>query len=105
MGPVRYTAYLDQSLTELEGAAEYETDQLVVQLVRIQHLTDRIFHFHAKDQLVHEQQEIPKALTTACLETFQIQLDRFRNILPSILKHDCEISLHLNTCRLIRVRC
>jgi hypothetical protein len=91
LGPVRYTAYLDQSLKELEGAAEYETDQLVVQLVRIQHLTDKIFHFHGRDQLVDELHEIPKAPTAVCLETFQMQLDTLRNTLSPNLEHDCEI--------------
>jgi hypothetical protein len=93
LGPVRYTAYLDQSLKELEGTAEYETDQLVVQLVRIQHLTDKIFHFHGRDQLVDELHEIPKAPTAACLETFQMQLDTLRSTLSPNLEHDCEIGL------------
>ena len=76
-----------------------------MQLVRIQHLTDRIFHFHARDQLVYELQEVPKAPTAACLEAFQMQLDELRNTLSSNLKHHCEIGhLHLNTCRLIPVR-
>ncbi|KAK0745548.1 hypothetical protein B0T18DRAFT_367263 [Schizothecium vesticola] len=96
LGPVRYTAYLDQSLKELESAAEYETDQLVVQLVRIQHLTDKIFHFHARDQLIDELHEIPKAPTAVCLETFQMQLDTLRNTLSPNLQHDYVLSCHYN---------
>ncbi len=47
-------------MNELESTAEYETDQLAVQLVRIQHLTEKIFYFHTGDQLVNELPGIPK---------------------------------------------
>lgn len=89
---MRYTKYLDQSLKELEDAAEYETDQLAVQLVRIQHLTDKNFHFHSGDQLVDELQGIPGASAAVCLEAFQMQLDKLRNALTSNLKSDCEMN-------------
>ncbi|KAK3381012.1 hypothetical protein B0H63DRAFT_195525 [Podospora didyma] len=97
LGPVRYTAYLDQSLKELEVAAEYETDQLVVQLVRIQHLTDKILHFHGSDDELpaDELHEIPKTpAVVVCVETFQMQLDKLRNTLSSNLKHDYVLSCH-----------
>ncbi len=90
---MRYTKYLDQSLRELEDAAEYETDQLAVQLVRIQHLADKISYFHCGDQLVDEPQGIPKGSTAVCLEAFQMQLDKLRNALTLDLKSDCEMNL------------
>jgi hypothetical protein len=89
---VRYTKYLDQCLKELEDAAEYETDRLAVQLVRIQHLTNRIFHFHSRDQMVDELPGISEVSATACLEAFQMELDRLRNALPLNLKFDCEMT-------------
>lgn len=83
---------MDQCLKELENSAEYETDQLAVQLVRIQHLTEKIFHFHTRDQLVDELPGIPKASTAMCLEAFQMELDRLQNALPPNLKCDCEMT-------------
>lgn len=90
MGPARYTRYLDQCLQELEGAAEYETDQLAVQLVRIQHLTEKIFHFHTGDQLVNELPGIPKVAAAEYLDAFRAELDRLRNDLPLNLKTNRE---------------
>ncbi len=84
---------MDQCLEELENAAEYETDQLAVQLVRIQHLTEKIFHFHTKDQLVDELPGIPKASAAVYLEAFQMELDRLRNAVPPSLKYDGEMAL------------
>ncbi|RFU30234.1 hypothetical protein B7463_g6102, partial [Scytalidium lignicola] len=95
--PVRYAKYLNQCLQELEDAAEYETDQLAVQLVRIQHLTEKIFYFHSRDQIVDELPGIPTVPTTARLEAFQIELDRLWNALPRSLKSDFILSCHYNS--------
>ncbi len=90
---MRYTKYLDQSLKELEDAAECETDQLVVQLVRIQHLTDNNFHFFNGVHLVDELQGEPKISAAVRLEACQMQLDNLRNALTSNLRSDCEMNL------------
>jgi hypothetical protein len=90
LGPARYTRYLDQCLQELESAAEYETDQLAVQLVRVQHLTEKIFYFHTGDQLVNDMPGIPKATATVYLDAFQAELDKLRNELPPNLKTNRE---------------
>ena len=92
LGPAKYTRYLDQCVTELESAAEYETDQLAVQLVRVQHLTEKIFYFHTGDQLVNELPGIPKATAAVYLEGFQAELDRLRNELPPNLQTNRETS-------------
>jgi hypothetical protein len=94
--PARYTKYLDQCLKELEDAAEYETDQLAVQLVRVQHLTEKIFHFHSRDQMVDELPGIQEASAAVRLEAFQMELDRLQNALPTNLKSDCEMIPCLN---------
>lgn len=80
-------------MQELESAAEYETDQLAAQLVRIQHLTEKIFHFHTGDQLVNELPGIPKAAAAEYLDAFQAELDRLRNELPLNLKTNRETIL------------
>jgi hypothetical protein len=95
--PARYTKYLDQCLKELEDAAEYETDQLAVQLVRIQHLTEKIFHFHNRDQMVDELPGIQEASAAVRLSrAFQMELDGLQNALPTNLKSDCEMIPCLN---------
>ena len=83
---------MDQCLNELEDAGEYKTDQLAVQLVRIQRLTEEICNFHGRDSSVDEPLGSPEASTTARLEAFQVELDRLRNGLPQKLKTDCMIS-------------
>lgn len=87
----RYTKYIDQCLKDLDDAGEYKTDQLVVQLIHIQRLTERIFHFHSGDSLLDKQ---PESSTMACLEAFRVELDSLRNALPLDLRSDCKI-LHV----------
>jgi hypothetical protein len=89
---MRYTKYIDQCLKELDDAAEYETDRLAVQLVRIQHLTNKIFHFHSSDQMMDELPGIPEVSATVRLEAFQMELDRLQNALPPNLKSNCEMN-------------
>jgi hypothetical protein len=88
-----YTQYLDQCLSELEDAGEYETDQLAVQLVRIQRLTEKICQFHSPGSVVDGQLGPPEVSTTRQLEAFQVELDGLRDALPPKLMSDCMISL------------
>ena len=87
----RYTKYLDQCLKDLDDAREYKTDQLAIQLVRIQQLTEKIFHFHSSDSPVDEQLGSPEPSTVARLEAFRVELDSLRNAPPPDLKSDCMI--------------
>ncbi|KAK0706239.1 hypothetical protein B0T26DRAFT_725883 [Lasiosphaeria miniovina] len=97
----KYTKYLDQCLTELEDAGEYKTDQLAVQLVRIQRLTEEICHFHSRGSWMDEQLgDSPEASTTACLEAFRVELDRLRNTLPPKLKSDYLLSCYYHSAHL-----
>ncbi|XMA14497.1 hypothetical protein WAI453_007288 [Rhynchosporium graminicola] len=48
------TKYHEQCLEELEKGHEYESDILLIQLVRIQHLTQRIVDCNNRDQLPDE---------------------------------------------------
>lgn len=95
LGQARYTKYLEQCLKELESAAEYETDQLAVELIRVQHLTEKIFHFHTEDQLVNELPGVPKTTAATYLEAFQTELDRLQNELPPSLKTNRKAILYV----------
>ncbi|PQE09143.1 C6 transcription factor protein [Rutstroemia sp. NJR-2017a WRK4] len=87
----RYTKYMDQCLKDLDYSREHKTDQLVIQLVHIQRLTEKIFYFHCSDSPVDEQLGSPETPTMARLEAFRVELDGLRNALPSNLKSDCMI--------------
>jgi hypothetical protein len=82
---------MDQCLKDLEDAREYKIDPLAIQLIRIQQLTEKIFHFHNSDSLVDEQLGSPEPPTMARLEAFRVELDSLRNALPPDLKSDCMI--------------
>ena len=89
----RYTKQLEQYLECLETEAEYETDQLLVQLIRIQHLTDRIFQFNCRDQLVEDLPGLRPSSAEEHREAFQALLDRFQTWLPAKIKRNCTKSL------------
>ncbi|KAI0127084.1 hypothetical protein BJ170DRAFT_596643 [Xylariales sp. AK1849] len=93
----RYTPYIDQCLRELETAKEYESDLLLVQLVRIQHLADRISQLHSRDRMDDELPGIPRAPVTAYLNAFQTELDRFKAQIPRHLRKNLLLINHFNT--------
>lgn len=81
----RYTKYHDQCLEELESAAEYESDTLLVQLVRIQHLTQRIVDFNKRDQIPDELPGIVQTSASIYQAAFQTELERLKSeLLPSL---------------------
>lgn len=82
---------MDQCLQDLDDAKEYKTDQLAIQLVHIQRLTEKIVHLHSSDSPVDEQLGSPEPSTMARLEAFRVELDSLRNALPPHLKSDCMI--------------
>jgi hypothetical protein len=93
---------MDQCVNDLDDAREYKTDQLAIQLVHIQRLTERIFHFHSSDAPVNEQPYSPGPSTMARLEAFRVELDNFRDALPPHLKSDCKTPNRLRTSPLVR---
>ncbi|KAH6974243.1 hypothetical protein BKA56DRAFT_491135 [Ilyonectria sp. MPI-CAGE-AT-0026] len=92
-----YTKYMDQCLKDLEDTREYKTDQLVIQLIRIQQLTEKIFHFHSNDSPMEEQLSSPEHSTMARLEAFRVEIDSLRNALPPNLKSDYLLSCYYNS--------
>ncbi|KAI1374342.1 hypothetical protein F4677DRAFT_177188 [Hypoxylon crocopeplum] len=95
--PPRYTPYIDQCLRDLESDKEYETDTLLVHLVRIQHLSERIAQLHSKDQADIELAGIARAPVSAYSGMFHTELENFRASLPRHLLSNRLIECHLNT--------
>lgn len=81
-----YTEYLDQCVKDLDHAKEYKTDQLAVELVRVQRLTERIFSFHNSETAMEERTHLADHSTMARLEAFRLELDRLRDASPANLK-------------------
>ncbi|KAJ6781563.1 hypothetical protein PWT90_01558 [Aphanocladium album] len=98
--PMRYTSYVKECLTVLESEVEYETDIILVFLLRIQHLTQRISELNPRDNTIEEFSSIPKAPTAVYVSAFQNELNELRAKLPNHLKNDNIIIMYFNTARL-----
>lgn len=61
------TRYLEDSMKTLEKAAEYESDMLVVQMVRLQHLIHETYTMETSNAPAH-----------MCVRAFKADLDRLR---------------------------
>lgn len=72
---------MDQCLTDIEDAGEYNSDKLVIHLVRIQRLIEKVFHFNGNDSLVDEQLGFPGPSTMTRLEAFRLELDSLQEAL------------------------
>ncbi|KAK8100188.1 hypothetical protein PG999_010562 [Apiospora kogelbergensis] len=96
----KYTSYIHQCVKELEAANEYETDSLLVQLMRIQHLSDKISCLHNKNEEDIELPAIPRAPTSAYLGAFQAELDKFKAQIPRHLRTNWVLAIHVCTATL-----
>ena len=86
--PMRYTAYVQECLRDLEQEMEYVTDGTLCFLVRIQRLTERIFEL--KEKPVDELPKIPTAPMSAQVAAFQGEIDRLRESMPAYMQNDCK---------------
>jgi hypothetical protein len=82
----RYTRYMDQCLREVEAAAELETDALLVQLVRIQRLSDRVHRLRTREPEVEEVPGIPSLPVAVHLRAYGEELERLRGAIPEDLR-------------------
>lgn len=85
---LRFSPYLQDCIRHLEASEEYETDAILAFIVRMQHLTERIFDLNARDKTAEEAHLVPPAPTLAYVHAFQHELDRMRNSLPPSLRTD-----------------
>jgi hypothetical protein len=94
--PIKFTPYMDQCLRELETMKEYEADSLLVQLVRIQHLSERIAQLHAREHVAEDPPGFARAPMSAYFNAFQGELDRFKSSLPRHLRSNRKFISHYN---------
>ncbi|RFU34760.1 hypothetical protein B7463_g1534, partial [Scytalidium lignicola] len=97
---IRYTRYIDQCLKELAETAEYETDSLLVQVVRVQYLTERIFYINSGNHNLNELPGIPKTPIDTYLDAFQRELERIQTSAPPHLRTNYLLTSHLCTAQL-----
>ncbi|KAL3958626.1 hypothetical protein ACCO45_006788 [Purpureocillium lilacinum] len=76
---------------------EYDSDATVVFLVRVQHLTERIWDVNSGEREQDFIPGIPSAPSSAYILAFQNELDRLRNSLPHHLKMDSTMQVYINT--------
>lgn len=91
LDPIRYSPYLEQCLRELEAKPEYESDLYLVNLVRIQHLTERISRLHAKDHVEDDLPGVARAPMNVYINAFQGELDRYKDALPRHLRANSKL--------------
>lgn len=82
----KYTAYIAQCVRELQSAKEFDSDLVLVQLMKIQRLNDRIHQLLDKDNEEVEVVSIPRAPTMAYISALQADLDSFKAQIPRHLK-------------------
>ena len=86
----RYTKYIDECLQKLQEAQEYDSDELLVALVRIQQLTERIHHLSLKNQMVDDLPGVPSFPASVYFPILQIEVERLWGALPGKLKSNCK---------------
>lgn len=81
---MRWTAYLDECLCVLEEKEDSPTDVLLVQLVRIQLLTNRILQAPWPDEsyMLDGTSRLPH---DAYIQIFELQLEEVKRSIPSTL--------------------
>ncbi|KAI1076236.1 hypothetical protein F5B20DRAFT_573018 [Whalleya microplaca] len=98
--PPKYTPYIEQCIRDLEAAKEYESDTILVHLVRIQHLSERIAQLHAKDQVEDDLTGLTRAPMSAYFGVFHTELEKYKASLPRSLRSNRLVLCHLNTATL-----
>ena len=89
---MRFSNYMQQCLTELEMNREYDTDALLVQLVRLQNITEKIVRLNNKDDIVDLVPAIPRAPLSAYQAAFQTELDNIDQSLSKSLRNNSKTS-------------
>lgn len=88
----KYSRYIAQCVRELQSAKEFDSDLVLVQLMKIQSLTDRIYQLLDSENDEEEVASVARAPTMAYVSAFQADLDRFKAQIPRHLKANSELS-------------
>ncbi|TDZ53645.1 putative membrane protein [Colletotrichum trifolii] len=97
--PMRFSAYIQQCLRELEQNRELESDMHVVHIVKIQRLAERISQIRGNED-GEEEIGLPKAPLSAYASSFQAELDKLQSNMPPSLADNHFLKVRLATARL-----
>lgn len=93
MHPAIFTKNLRQCQDEMELAPEYETDALLVELIKIQHLTEKIFRFNHREELAEPMPSLTppvEADSGLYLISLKIEMESLQSSLPAWLENNCQ---------------
>lgn len=83
--PLRFSKYTRKCLEDLEKTSEYESDLLLVHLVRIQRLTERIHNWTSQEDDEDDISSYLKAPPAAYQVAFHGEIGRLQSSLPASL--------------------
>ncbi|KZL65097.1 tRNA processing endoribonuclease [Colletotrichum tofieldiae] len=92
------TTYLESCCRQIEEAAEYPTDELLVQLFKIQHLAQTITLTLGAESTSFQSLQLP---LTMVVQSFQQQLDIFKTSLPVHLKNNLGLLTHISIAEIL----
>ncbi|KAM0332410.1 hypothetical protein ACHAQA_002690 [Verticillium albo-atrum] len=99
--PMRFSPYMEQCLRELEQAREAESDEYLVQLIRMQMLAEKVAHLNLREEVDGGSDAASRAPLSGYVSVFRTELDRLRANMPAHLRDNLLIKSHLN---IIRIR-
>lgn len=73
---------MNQCFLELEKAREYDSDLYLVQLIRVQQLSDKITALCMGDEVDEQSYTVPRAPKSGYVHAFQTDLDRLAENIP-----------------------
>lgn len=89
---MRFSKYTRQCLEDLDKASEYESDLLLVHLVKIQRLTERIHNWTSQDDEEDDVSAYLKAPPAAYQVAFHGEIDRLQSSLPASLADNSRLT-------------
>ncbi|GKT43841.1 uncharacterized protein ColSpa_04022 [Colletotrichum spaethianum] len=92
------TAHLESCCRQIEEAAEYPTDELLVQLFKIQQLAQTISLTLGAESTSFQSLQLP---LTIVVQSFQQQLDIFKTSLPAHLKDNLGLLTHISIAEIL----
>lgn len=92
---MRFSKHTRQCLEDIEKATEYESDLLLVHLVKIQRLTERIHNWTSQEDDEDDVSVYLKAPAAAYQVAFHGEIDRLQSSMPASLVDNSELALFL----------
>ncbi|KAL3425507.1 tRNA processing endoribonuclease [Phlyctema vagabunda] len=86
MDAIRFSKYTEDCCQSVEEHAQYPSDQILVQLIRLQHIAEQV-----QDALPHDVTDISPssaAPVALCIKILQTKLHKLQGLLPIHLQHN-----------------